>query len=132
MKHTRILSALIAGLLATSTLVSGLTVHAAAESGTKAAAQTYVAVSQPTTHIVGDIAMIREINSNQPISRFDEFLDQYCCYRDEDAAFKVLNLVINGKREIVLQKAPNNRKPVHLIYAGYLYSKQRNRRIKSR
>jgi len=63
MKHTRILSALIAGLLATSTLVSGLTVHAAAESGTKAAAQTYVAVSQPTTHIVGDIAMIREINS---------------------------------------------------------------------
>ena len=91
---------------------------------------TYFPVTDLPFPIVNDEQeLIREINSNQPISRFDEFLDQYCCYRDEDAAFKVLNLVINGKREIVLQKAPNNRKPVHLIYAGYLYSKQRNRRI---
>ncbi len=62
MKTKRILSTLLAGLLTASALLSGTVINTAAAEVT-AAAQDYVTVAQPVTNIVGDIAVIREINS---------------------------------------------------------------------
>ena len=69
MNKKRILSTLLAGILTASALLSGAVMNAAATettvtvTATATAKQDYVTVAQPVTHIVGDIAVIREINS---------------------------------------------------------------------
>ena len=72
MKSNRILSAILAGLLTASALLASTVLPAAAEDipteettaeeTVPQAPPNYVTVAQPTTRIIGDIAVIREIN----------------------------------------------------------------------
>ena len=68
MKQTRIFKVLLAGLLTASALVTSTILPASAAETTssteiKPASQSFVTVTQPVTNIVGDIALVREINS---------------------------------------------------------------------
>ena len=64
MKAKRIFTALLCGLLTASALLTSVILPAAAETDVFDISQSpYVTVAQPVTNIVGDIAMIREINS---------------------------------------------------------------------
>lgn len=67
MKAKRLFTTILAGLLTASSLLTAAVLPAAADETpqepTQVTSQNYVTVAQPVTHIVGDIAMVREINS---------------------------------------------------------------------
>lgn len=62
MKSNKLMSFLLASLLAVSSLASVMTVSASAAE-TAPAPQNYIAVAQPQTNIVGDISLIRAVSS---------------------------------------------------------------------
>ena len=62
MKATRLISSLLAGLLTASALLTATVLPSAAED-TEPVSESYVTVAQPVTNIVGDVAIVREINS---------------------------------------------------------------------
>lgn len=63
MKNKRIFSSLLAGILTASALLAGSVIPASAAYVAEADPETYVTVAQPVTNIIGDVAMVREINS---------------------------------------------------------------------
>ena len=62
MKTKRLLSQILAGLLIASSILTATVLSVAAEE-TDTSSPKFVTVAQPVTHIVGDIAVVREINS---------------------------------------------------------------------
>ena len=67
MKVKKTLSALLAGLLTASALIAATVLPTAA-----AEPPTYITVAQPVTNIVGDIAVVREINSKEEMQAMAE------------------------------------------------------------
>ncbi len=63
MKAKRVFTTLLAGLLTASALLTAAVLPSAAAETQPEITQNYVTVAQPVTHIVGDIAAVREINS---------------------------------------------------------------------
>ncbi len=82
----------------------------------------------PIAYNVSDL--ITELNNNEEIEGYDDFLEEYCSYRDLNAPRKILELMVQKKcDEIVIESGPDNGKELNLIYVGELRNKKQNRKI---
>ncbi len=87
---------------------------------------TYFPITNLPFPIHNDVdGLIKEINS--PINYdMESFLHTYCMYQNVNNPEKILDLMINGKSDLVIEDGENNGKENVLVYAGNLKNKQLN------